>query len=124
MTFGKIFTTQMNKETETELRVLSDERALLDVDTISAMGLKGSWRWHFGIVGRLGYFSTIGGREVVIHWDEGGSSRMQGSLSDGQWEIFRLAYEGSGKIALLSDKGEALSDSWKFDYRFIEAQKV
>ena len=78
------------------------------------------WRWHYGQVKGLGYFSTAGGREVVIMWDEGGSSRKQGGISDEQWEIFKMAFEGTGRIAVLSDKADY---AWKFDYRFLEAQR-
>lgn len=76
------------------------------------------WIWHYGRVAGLGYFSTAGGCEVVIVWDEGGSSRQQGGITDQQWEIFKLAFAGSGRIAIMSDNAD-----WKFDYRFLEAQK-
>jgi hypothetical protein len=103
-----------------QVKVLAPRAADIDAATLSANGLA-SWRMHYGKVAGLGYFTTAGGREVVINWDEGGASRMQGGLSDQQWEVFCLAFAGTGRIMILSDKP---SDwDWKFDYRFLEAQK-
>lgn len=74
--------------------------------------------WHFGRVTRLGNFEPAGGRGVTIAWDDGGVSSQQGDLTNEQWEIFKLAFHTTGRIATLSDeKGEL----WMYDYRFLEA---
>ena len=99
---------------------LSSHRFDIDEATLKLAGLQEVFTWHYGTVTGLGFFSTGGGREVVILWDEGGTSRKQGGISDQEWEIFRLAFEGTGRIAVLSDKA---SPDWKFDYRFLEAQR-
>lgn len=80
----------------------------------------GEFRWHYGAVTGLGFFSSASGREVVIVWDEGGASRAQSGISDSQWEIFKLAFERGFRIAILSDKPDP---DWKFDYRYLESQK-
>lgn len=36
-------------------------------------------------------------------WEEGGVSSVHGTLGDGEWEIFKLAFMTSGRIAVLSD---------------------
>jgi len=100
--------------------VLAKQRADIDVRTLEMLQLATAWRWHYGNVVGLGFFSTAGGREVVIQWDEGGSSRKQGGVSDEEWEVFKLAFEGTGRIAVISDKADP---QWKFDYRFLEAQR-
>jgi hypothetical protein len=74
--------------------------------------------WHYGRVTRLGNFEIAGGREVVIVWEGGGVSSQQGDITDEQWEVFKLAFSTTGRIAVLSDeKGEG----WMYDYRFLEA---
>jgi hypothetical protein len=77
-----------------------------------------NFEWHYGRVTRVGSFESAGGREVVIIWDEGGVTSQQGTLSDAQWEIFTLAFQTSGRIAVLSD---AADQAWMYDYRFLEA---
>lgn len=74
--------------------------------------------WHYGRVTRLGNFEIAGGREVVIVWEEGGVTSQQGAISDEQWDIFKLAFLTSGRVAVLSDKPE---NGWMYDYRFLEA---
>jgi hypothetical protein len=76
------------------------------------------FEWHYGRVTRLGNFEVAGGREVTIVWEEGGVTSQQGDLSDDQWEIFKLAFTSTGRIAVLSDQG---GDGWMYDYRFLEA---
>ena len=76
------------------------------------------FEWHHGRVTRMGYFSIAGGREVVVLWDEGGVSSQQGNLTDEQWEILKLAFTTTGRIAILSD---APGDGWTADFRFVEA---
>lgn len=101
-------------------QTLSAHRFDIDAATLKVAGLASAFGWHYGAVTGLGFFSPSGGREVVILWDEGGSSRKQGGISDQEWEIFKLAFENTGRIAVLSDKP---SPDWKFDYRFLEAQQ-
>jgi hypothetical protein len=74
--------------------------------------------WHYGRVTRLGNFEIAGGREVVIIWEEGGVTSQQGNLTDEQWDIFKLAFSTSGRIAVLSDQP---GDGWMYDYRLLEA---
>lgn len=74
--------------------------------------------WHYGRVTRMGHFEVAGGREVVIVWEEGGVTSQQGDITDEEWEIFRLAFMTTGRIAVLSDK---LGQDWMYDYSFLEA---
>lgn len=76
------------------------------------------FEWHFGRVSSLGSFEVAGGRAVTIVWDQGGVSSQQGNISDSQWEVFRLAFLGNARIAVLSDEA---GDAWMYDYRFLEA---
>jgi hypothetical protein len=76
------------------------------------------FQWHYGRVTRLGHFAPVGGREVVVLWDEGGVTSQQGNLSDEQWEILTLAFMTTGRIAILSDQ---VGESWTADFRFLEA---
>lgn len=78
-----------------------------------------AFEWHFGRVTRLGNFEVAGGREVTIVWEEGGVTSQQGGISDGQWEIFKLAFMTTGRVAVLSDDDN--SEGWMYDYRFLEA---
>ncbi len=73
---------------------------------------------HFGRVTRLGHFEIAGGRGVSIVWQEGGVTSQQGDISDEQWEIFRLAFMITGRVAVLSDQD---GEGWMCDYRFLEA---
>lgn len=77
-----------------------------------------NFEWHFGRVTRLGCFEVAGGREVTIVWEEGGVTSQQGNLSDDKWEIFKLAFLSTGRIAVLSDQP---GQGWMYDYRFLEA---
>ncbi len=76
------------------------------------------FQWHFGKVNSLGYYEVAGGRSVTISWEGGGTTAHQGTITDEQWEIFKLAFSTTGRIAVLSDlpKDEACHD-----YRFLEA---
>jgi hypothetical protein len=76
------------------------------------------FEWHFGRVTRLGHYEVAGGRGVTIVWEEGAVSSQQGKISDEQWEIFKLAFLTSGRVAVLSDQE---GDGWMYDYRFLEA---
>lgn len=77
-----------------------------------------AFAWHYGRVTRLSHFEIAGGNGVTIIWEEGGVTSVQGTLTDGQWEIFKLAFMTSGRIAVLSDEA---GDGWMYDYRFLEA---
>ena len=76
------------------------------------------FQWHYGRITRIGSFEAAGGREVVIVWEEGNVSSQQGSISDEEWEIFKLAFMTTGRIAVLSDEA---GDGWTSDFRFLEA---
>jgi hypothetical protein len=76
------------------------------------------FNWHYGRVTRLGNFDIAGGREVVVVWEEGGVTSQQGNLTDAQWDILKLAFSTSGRIAVLSDEQ---GNGWMYDYRFLEA---
>lgn len=76
------------------------------------------FEWHFGRITRIGNYEVAEGRGVSIVWEEGGVSSHQGSVTDDQWEIFKLAFTTTGRIAILSDlEGE----DWMYDYRILEA---
>lgn len=74
--------------------------------------------WHYGRVTRIGHFEVAGGREVVIMWEEGGVTSQQGNITDGEWEIFKLAFLTTGRIAVLSNE---TGQDWMYDYSFLEA---
>ena len=76
------------------------------------------FEWHYGRVTRMGHFEITGGREVSIVWEEGGVTSQVGNIGEEQWEIFKLAFLTSGRIAILSDQR---GDGWMSDYRFLEA---
>jgi hypothetical protein len=66
----------------------------------------------------MGHFEIAGGRQVTVIWEEGGVSSQQGEIADEQWEIFKLAFLSTGRIAVLSDQQ---GNEWMHDYRFLEA---
>jgi hypothetical protein len=66
----------------------------------------------------LGTIGITDSRTVTILWEEGGVSSQQGEITDEQWEIFKLAFVSTGRIAILSD---LLEKNWMYDYRFLEA---
>ena len=88
------------------------------VEAAQAKEAGAKFEWHYGRVTRLGHFEVAGGREVSIVWEEGGVTSQVGDVGDEQWEIFKLAFLTSGRIALLSDQ---TGDAWMSDYRFVEA---
>jgi hypothetical protein len=77
-----------------------------------------AFAWHYGRVTGLGSYDVAGGRGVTIAWDEGGSSSHVGDITDAQWEVFKIAFAASGRIAVLSDEP---GDGWMYDYRYLEA---
>jgi hypothetical protein len=88
------------------------------VETAQAKQAGAAFEWHLGRVTRMGSFEIAGGREVTIIWEEGGVSSQQGDITDEQWEIFKLAFLTTGRIAVLSDQQ---GDDWMRDYRCLEA---
>jgi hypothetical protein len=76
------------------------------------------YEWHFGRITGLGTIAITDSRTVTILWEEGGISSHQGDITDEQWEIFKLAFVSTGRIAILSDEPEK---EWMYDYRFLEA---
>ncbi len=88
------------------------------VEATQAREAGAKFDWHYGRVSRLGNFEIAGGREVVIVWDEGGVSSQQGNISDEEWDILKLAFMSTGRVAILSDES---GDSWRSDFRFLEA---
>ena len=76
------------------------------------------FEWHFGRVTSLGTIGITDSRTVTILWEEGGISSQQGDITDEQWEIFKLAFMSTGRVAILSDQP---AKDWMYDYRFLEA---
>src|ERR671922_2333188 len=68
--------------------------------------------WHFGRVTSLGTIEIADSRTVTILWEEGGISSQQGELTDAQWEILKLAFGSTGRIAILSDQP---AKDWMYD---------
>lgn len=92
----------------------SGEKAL---EVAQAKNAGDDFAWHFGRVNSLGYYE-IGGRSVTISWEGGGISSQQGNITDDQWEIFKLSFATTGRIAILSDLS---SEEACHDFRFLEA---
>ena len=88
-----------------------------EVEAAQAEQAGSKFQWHFGRVTRLGTFE-VAGREVTVVWEEGGVTSQQSDITDEQWEIFKLAFVTTGRIAVLSDRED---ESWMYDYRFLEA---
>src|SRR5690348_5025377 len=70
------------------------------------------FEWHFGRVTRLGSYELGGNRGVTIVWEEGAVSSQQGNISDDEWEIFKMAFLTTGRVAVLSDLE---GDGWMYD---------
>jgi len=88
------------------------------VEATQAREAGAKFEWHYGRISRVGNFQVAGGREVVIVWDEGGVSSQQGNISDEEWDILKLSFMSTGRIAILSDES---GDRWMSDFRFLEA---
>lgn len=94
----------------------SGEKAL---EVAQAKNAGSDFAWHFGRVNCLGHYAIHGGgRSVTISWEGGGISSHNGNITDDQWEIFKLAFSTTGRIAILSDL--PLEEAC-YDYRFLEA---
>ena len=87
------------------------------LEAAQARNAGSNFEWYFGRVTRLGNYSIAGGRSVSIVWDAGGVTSQRGDITDEQWEIFKLAFQTTGRIAILSDSSE---DDALYDYRFLE----
>ncbi len=87
------------------------------VESAQAEQAGAKFEWHFGRITRLGSYE-VSGRGVTIVWEEGGVSSQQGDINDEQWDVLKLAFLTSGRIAILSDQD---GDAWMYDYRFLEA---
>src|ERR671922_2092424 len=72
------------------------------------------FEWHFGRVTSLGTIEIANTRTVTILWEEGGISSQQGDITDDQWEILKLAFMSTGRVAILSDQP---AKDWMYDYR-------
>jgi hypothetical protein len=88
------------------------------LDEAQAERAGAAFEWHFGRITRMGTYEAGGGRGVTIVWEEGGVTSQQGDISDEQWDIFKLAFLTTGRIAVLSDQE---GEGWMYDYRFLEA---
>lgn len=88
------------------------------LEAAQARGAGASFEWHYGRITRMGHFEIAGGPSVSIVWDEGGVTSQQGNISEEQWEILKLAFLTTGRIAVVSDQED---DGWMYDYRFLEA---
>ena len=88
-----------------------------DLEAAQAKGAGEDFQWHFGRITRIGHYSIANRKEVTIVWEEGGVT-SHNEISDDQWEIFKLAFLGTGRIAILSDEPD---ERWMYDYRFLEA---
>ena len=89
-----------------------------DLEASRAAQAGADFDWHFGRVTSMGVYEIANSRTVTILWEEGGVSNQQGDITDEQWEIFKLAFVSTGRIAILSDQP---AKDWMYDYRFLEA---
>ena len=89
-----------------------------ELEASRAAQVGADFEWHFGRVTSLGTIGITDSRTVTILWEEGGISSQQGDITDEQWEIFKLAFVSTGRIAILSDQA---AQDWMYDYRFLEA---
>ena len=88
------------------------------LETAQAERAGTTFEWHFGRITRMGSYEIAGTKGVTIVWDEGGVTSMQGEITEDQWEIFKLAFMTTGRIAVVSDQED---DGWMYDYRLLEA---
>jgi hypothetical protein len=103
-----------SKSTKREQKIHYGSAALQEAQ---AKGAGVDFQWHFGRVTRLGHYEVGGLREVTIVWEEGGATSHH-DVSDGQWEVFKLAFLATGRIAILSEES---GEAWMYDHRFLEA---
>jgi hypothetical protein len=103
-----------SKTTKTQHNTYSGAHAL---EAAQAKRAGSDFQWHFGSVTRIGHYSVGDLKEVTILWEEGGVTSHH-NISNAQWEIFKIAFLSTGRIAILSDEG---GDDWMYDHRFLEA---
>ncbi|OUL26643.1 hypothetical protein BV372_26290 [Nostoc sp. T09] len=108
---------QKSSSNEQEQTLHSSTEAL---EASQAKEAGSKFEWHTGRITRLGNFEIAGGRQVTIIWDEGGVMSQQGDITDEQWEIFKLAFTTTGRLAVLSDQE---GEKWMRDYRFLEVMR-
>ena len=101
---------------DTGQRLQRDDQEAMGIAQAEQAGT--DFQWHFGRITRMGTFELAGGREVTVAWEEGSVTSQQGDLTNAQWEIFKLAFVSTGRIAVLSDQED---EGWMYDYRFLEA---
>ena len=87
------------------------------LQSAQAAGAGADFQWHYGRVTRLGQYGTSAVKGVTIVWEEGGATSNH-DIADEQWDIFKLAFLTTGRIAILSDES---GEEWMYDYRFLEA---
>jgi hypothetical protein len=90
------------------------------VETAQAERAGAKFEWHYGRITRLGSYEIAGGRGVTIVWEERGVSSQQGDISDEQWDIFKVAFLTTGRVAVLSDQEGEVG---MCDYRFLKAMR-
>jgi hypothetical protein len=103
-----------SKSSESDQKTYRGADAL---ETAQAERAGADFQWHFGRITRIGHYEVGGLKEVTIVWEEGGVTSHH-DVSDEQWEIFKLAFLGTGRVAILSDEA---GETWMYDHRFLEA---
>jgi len=88
------------------------------LETAQAERAGARFEWHLGRITRMGSYEISGNKGVTIVRDEGGVTSMQGEITQEQWEIFKLTFLTTGRIAVVSDQED---DGWMYDYRLLEA---
>ena len=88
------------------------------LETAQAERAGARFEWHLGRITRMGSYEISGNKGVTIVWDEGGVTSMQGEITQEQWDIFKLAFLTTGRIAVVSDQQD---EGWMYDYRLLEA---
>jgi hypothetical protein len=106
---------QRKSSAKTGQRIQQADQETLGAAQAEQAGVE--FQWHSGRVTSMGAYELAGGRGVTIAWEGGGVTSQQGNISDEQWEIFKLAFMTTGRIAVLSDQD---GESWRYDYRFLE----
>jgi hypothetical protein len=104
------------KATEKDQKIQGAGTEAVEAAQAEQAGAK--FEWHYGRITRLGHSEIAGGNSVTIVWEERGITSQHGGLSEEQWDIFKLAFLTTGRIAVLSDVD---GDGWMYDYRFLEA---
>ena len=109
--------TQMAKRKSADAKRQMHQAGSEALEAAQAREAGAEFEWHYGRVARLGHYELAGGRSVSIVWEEGGVTSQQGDIREEQWEILKLAFLTTGRIAILSDRED---EGWMYDYRFLE----